>query len=167
MRGKKLVERDEYLQKIRAAVDARAGRDFFLVARTDALAVAGLDEAVARVQAAREAGADASFIEAPDSLEQLQAIGRCVPAPNVANMIDGGKTPVLPREQLAELGFQLILYPLAGLFAAARALERVYTKLRADGTTLGAEVPTMGFPEFNALIGVEEKYRLAERFGVN
>jgi 2,3-dimethylmalate lyase len=167
MRGKKLVERDEYLHKIRAAVDARAGRDFFLVARTDALAVVGMDEAVARVQAAREAGADASFIEAPDSLEHLQAIGRRSPAPNVANMIDGGKTPVLPTEQLAELGFQLILYPLAGLFAAARALERVYTKLRADGTTLGAEVPTLGFSEFNTLIGVEEKYRLAERFGVS
>ena len=167
MRGKKLVERDEYLHKIRAAVDARAGRDFFLVARTDALAVAGMDEALARVQAAREAGADASFIEAPDSLEHLQTIGRRSPAPNVANMIDGGKTPVLPREQLAELGFQLILYPLAGLFAAARALDRVYTKLRADGTTLGAEVPTMGFSEFNTLIGVEEKYRLAERFGVS
>ena len=167
MRGKRLVERDEYLHKIRAAVDARAGRDFFLVARTDALAVAGMDEAVARVQAAREAGADASFIEAPDSLEQLQIIGRRAPAPNVANLIDGGKTPVLPAEQLAELGFQLILYPLAGLFAAARALERVYAKLRADGTTLGAEVPTMGFSEFNTLIGVEEKYRLAERFGVD
>ncbi len=167
MRGKRLVERDEYLHKIRAAVDARAGRDFFLVARTDALAVAGMDEAVARVQAAREAGADASFIEAPDSLEHLQIIGRRAPAPHVANLIDGGKTPVLPTEQLAELGFQLILYPLAGLFAAARALERVYTKLKADGTTLGAEVPTMGFSEFNTLIGVEEKYRLAERFGVS
>ncbi len=166
MRGKRLVERDEYLHKIRAAVDARAGRDFFLVARTDALAVVGMDEAVARVQAAREAGADASFIEAPDSLEQLQVIGRRSPAPNVANMIDGGKTPVLPTEQLAELGFQLILYPLAGLFAAARALDCVYTKLRADGTTLGTEVPTMGFSEFNTLIGVEEKSRLAERFGV-
>ena len=87
------------------------------------------------------------------------------PAPNVANMIEGGKTPVLPKAQLAELGFHLILYPLAGLFAAARAMERVYAKVQADATTLGEEQQLMTFAEFNTLIGVEEKYRLAERFG--
>jgi 2,3-dimethylmalate lyase len=166
MRGKKIVERVEYLHKIRAAVEACAGRDFFIVARTDALAVAGLEEALARVAAAREAGAHASFVEAPASLEQLQAIGRDSPAPNVANMVEGGKTPLLPREQLAELGFHLILYPLAGLFATARVLERVYGKLRRDGTTRGEDLQLMTFAEFNELIGVEDKYRLAERFGV-
>lgn len=165
MRGKKLVEREEYVHKIRAAVEARAGRDFFIVARTDAVAVAGLEEAIGRVQAAREAGADAGFVEAPASLEQLQTIGRRCPAPNVANMIEGGKTPVLPKAQLAELGFHLILYPLAGLFAAARAMERVYAKVQTDATTVGEEPHLMTFAEFNALIGVEEKYRLAERFG--
>ena len=166
MRGKRVIERDEYMQKIRAAVEARAGRDFFIVARTDALAVEGIDEAVARVTAARAAGADASFIEAPDSLERLAEIGRRSPAPNVANMIEGGKTPVLPKDELAELGFHLILYPLAGLFAAARAIELMYQKLRADGTTLGEEHRLMTFPEFNDLIGVEEKYAQAQRFGV-
>ena len=165
MRGKRLIEREEYVQKIRAAVEARAGRDFFIVARTDALAVAGMDEAVARVTAARQAGADASFIEAPLSLEHLAEIGRRAPPPMVANMIEGGKTPVLPQEQLAAMGFQLILYPLAGLFAAAQAIETVYEKLRRDGTTLGEESRLMGFERFNQLIGVAEKYALAERFG--
>jgi 2-methylisocitrate lyase-like PEP mutase family enzyme len=165
MRGKRLVDRDEYVHKIRAAVEARAGQDFFIVARTDALAVAGMDEAVARVCAAREAGADASFIEAPSSLDDLREIGRRAPAPNVANMIEGGRTPVLSYEQLTALGFHLILHPLCGLFAAAAAVERVYAKLRADGTTLGDDQRRMAFDEFNALIGVEEKYRLAERFG--
>ena len=166
MRGKRVIEREDYVQKIRAAVDARAGRDFFIVARTDALAVLGMDEAVARVTAARAAGADASFIEAPVSVEQLAEIGRRSPAPNVANMIEGGKTPVLPREQLAALNFQLILYPLAGLLAAARVLEHVYRKVFTDGTTLGGETQLMSFTEFNELIGVETKYALAERFGV-
>jgi 2-methylisocitrate lyase-like PEP mutase family enzyme len=72
MRGKRVIERDEYIHKIRAAVEAKAGRDFFIVARTDALAAVSLDEAIARVEAAREAGADASFVEAPESLEQMK-----------------------------------------------------------------------------------------------
>ena len=75
------------------------------------------------MEAARAAGADASFVEALGSLDELRAIGRRAPAPNVANMIEGGRTPVLPRDRMADLGFQLILYPLTGLFAAARALE--------------------------------------------
>ena len=166
MRGKRVIGRDDYVQKVRAAVDARAGRDFFIVARTDALAVEGLDEAIARVEAARAAGADASFVEAPGSLEDLRAIGRRSPAPNVANMIEGGGMPVLPEDRMAELGLQLILYPPTGLFAAARAIEAMYRKLRADGTTLGDEGWLMTFAEFNELIGAEERHALAERFGV-
>src|SRR5687767_15766171 len=112
MRGKKVIEREEYVDKIRAAVEARAGRDFFIVARTDALAAVSLDEAIARVEAAREAGADASFVEAPESLEQMKEVGRRAPKPMVANMIENGRTPVLSRQQLAEMGFALLLYPL-------------------------------------------------------
>lgn len=167
MRGKRVVERDEYVQKIRAAVDARDGRDFFIVARTDALAVLGLDEAVARVEAAREVGADASFVEAPGSVDQLAEIGRRSPAPNVANMLEGGKTPLLPRERLAEMGFGLIVYPLSGLFAAARALEGIYSKLLADATTAGEEHRLMTFREFNDLIGLGAKYAMAARYGVD
>jgi 2,3-dimethylmalate lyase len=165
MRGKRIIDREEYLQKIRAAADARAGRDFFIVARTDALAVAGMDEAVSRISAARQAGADASFIEAPGSVEQLAEIGRRVPAPRVANMIEGGRTPVLSRQELVDLGFQLILYPLAGLYAAAQAMTAVYQKLRRDGTTMGSDVPIMPFERFNELIGVDAKYALTERYG--
>jgi methylisocitrate lyase len=166
MRGKRVIEREEYLDKIRATVDTRGKADFFIVARTDALAAGGLDEAIARVTAAREAGADASFVEAPNSLDELAQIGRRAPAPVVANMIEKGKTPVLPKDKLVELGFHLILYPLAGLFAAAHGLANIYQKIRADQTTLGAVQQLMAFDEFNALIGVEEKYALAERYGV-
>ena len=166
MRGKKVVERDEYIQKIHAAVEARDGRDFFIVARTDAEQVHGLDEAIARVEAARDAGADASFVEAPGNWEQLAEIGKRSPAPNVANMIEGGKTPVLPKQELSDMGFHLILYPLAGLYAAANAVEAIYRKLKNDETTLGEEDRLMGFGDFNKLIGVEDKYTMAKRFGV-
>jgi methylisocitrate lyase len=166
MRGKRVIEREEYLDKVRAAVDTRGKADFFIVARTDSLAAVSLDEAIARVAEARAIGADASFVEAPNSLAEMTEIGRRAPAPVVANMIEKGKTPVLPKQKLVELGFQLILYPLAGLFAAARGLATIYEKIRADDTTLGAESQLMAFDEFNELIGVEAKYAMAERYGV-
>ena len=164
MRSKKVIDSQDYVQKIRAAVDARGDRDFFIVARTDALAAVDLDEAIRRVQAAREAGADASFVEAPTSLDDLEAIGQRSPAPNVANMIEGGRTPVLPKQRLIDLGFQLILYPLTALFASARLIESVYRTLKEDGTTQRETERLMTFAEFNALIGVDEKYALTERF---
>jgi methylisocitrate lyase len=166
MRGKRVIEREEYLDKIRAAVDTRGEADFFIVARTDSLAAVSLEEAIARVTEARALGANASFVEAPNSLAEMAEIGRRAPAPVVANMIEKGKTPVLPKQKLVELGFQLILYPLAGLFAAARGLATIYEKIRSDDTTLGAENQLMAFDEFNDLIGVEAKYALAERYGV-
>ena len=165
MRGKRVIDRDDYIQKIRAAVETKGEDDFFIVARTDALAAVGLDEAIARVEAARAAGADATFVEAPSSLEELREIGRRAPKPTVANMIEQGKTPVLEQTQLAELGFDLILYPLAGLYASAHALTTVYTRLAGDGTTSRVRQQLMAFEQFNQLIGVDEKRALAQRFG--
>ena len=164
MRGKKVIERGEYIDKIRAAVETRADHDFFIVARTDAVAAVGFDEAVARMEEARAAGADASFIEAPESVEQMKQVCSRAPAPNVANMIEGGKTPVLPRDELVEIGYQLIVQPLSGLYAAARALDEIYRSLLANQTTLGQEKSLMRFDQFNELIGVDEKFALAERY---
>jgi len=164
MRGKKVIDASNYIDKIRAADAARDGRDFFIVARTDALAVGGMDDAIARVQAARQAGADGSFIEAPTSLDELAEIGRRSPAPNVANMIVGGRTPFLPKDELAKLGFQLIVHPLAGLFSAAKAIQRTCRKLQATGGASGDEDHQMSFTEFNELIGLEEKYALGQQF---
>ena len=165
MRGKRVIDRDDYIQKIRAAVETKGDRDFFIVARTDALAAMDLDEAIARVEAARAAGADATFVEAPSSLDELREVGRRAPKPTVANMIEQGKTPVLEQTQLAELGFDLILYPLAGLYASAHARTTVYDRLRGDGTTSGVRQQLMAFEQFNELIGVDEKVALARRFG--
>lgn len=165
MRGKRIVDRQEYLQKMRAAVEARGDADFFIVARTDALAVVGLEEAIERVCAAREIGADGSFVEAPESIDQLAEIGRRCPGPNVANMLTGGKTPIVPTPQLAKLGFHLILYPLEGLFASARAIERVYRELKSTGTIGAGSPDRMAFAEFNRLIGADAKYAMAQRLG--
>ena len=163
MQGKRVVSREAWLEKVRAAVDTRGRRDFFIVARTDALAAVGMDEALARVEAARAAGADATFVEAPASLDELREIGRRAPRPTVANMVEQGRTPVLGRSELAALGFDLILYPVAGLYASAQALTGVYRHLHEAGTTPGAE-PLMPFERFNELIGVDESRALAARF---
>jgi 2-methylisocitrate lyase-like PEP mutase family enzyme len=164
MQGKRVVDRQEYLEKIGAAVEARADHDFFIVARTDALAAVGLDEALDRVEAARAAGADATFVEAPGSLEELAEVGRRAPKPTVANMVEHGRTPVVPHEQLAEMGFNLVLYPVTGLYASAHALTAAYGHLRAQGTSTGSGDRLMTFDEFNALVGVDEKYALAQKW---
>ena len=163
MEGKRVIGRHDYIRKIRAAVEAKGDRDFFIVARTDAVAAVGLDEAIGRVEAARSAGADATFVEAPRSLDELREIGRRAPKPTVANMVEQGKTPVLEQTALAELGFTLIVYPVTGLYAAAHALTTVYERLHADGTTGGVTPQLMGFEQFNRLIGMNEKQALAAR----
>ncbi len=165
MRGKRVVARAEYLARIRAAVDARGDRDFFIVARTDAIADGGLDEALARAEAAREAGADATFVEAPRSPAELAAVGRRAPRPTVANMVERGRTPLRSREDLAALGFQLILYPLTGLLAAARALETAYGRLQAEGGSAGQQDGLFEFDRFNDLLDADAKQDLADRYG--
>jgi methylisocitrate lyase len=164
MRGKKVIPKNEYLSKIRAAVDARQDADFFIVARTDAIAANGVDAAIERAEAAKALGADATFIEAPRTLEELEEVARRAPKPTVANMIEQGRTPVLPQQELADLGFQLILYPLAGLYASAKALETIYTQLQTNGTTTGHEDQLLSFERFNDLIGVDQKYAEAEKY---
>jgi methylisocitrate lyase len=160
MRGKRVIPVEEHVQKIRAAVRARADADCFVVARTDARQAVGLDEAIARARAYREAGADALFVEAPQSLEELREIGRQLPGPLVANMVEQGVTPQLSVEELGALGFQLIVYPVSALFAAARAMEEVYGALRRDGSTRAVRDRMLAFDDFNRLIGLEEKYAL-------
>ena len=154
MSGKQIINRDEYIDKIRAAVAARNGKDFFIVARTDALAVVGMEEAQARMAEARTAGADGFFIEAPADEAQLRHIAATAPKPLVANMIQGGKTPLLPLTDLRDIGYALVLYPLAGLYATAHALATTYRQLRTGG--FPGDQPIVDFDTFNSLIGAEE-----------
>jgi methylisocitrate lyase len=164
MRGKRVIPAAEHAQKIRAAVHARADADCFIVARTDARAAVGLDDAIARALTFKDAGADALFVEAPESIDELREIGRRLPPPLVANMVEGGTTPLLPAAELAALGFQLIVYPLAGLFAAARAMADVLGRLCADGDTAAVRARLLGFADFNDIIGLDAAYALDAAF---
>jgi methylisocitrate lyase len=164
MRGKRVIPVGEQVQKIRAAVKARGDGDCFIVARTDARAAVGLEDAIARALAFKDAGADALFVEAPQSLDELREIGRRLPPPLVANMVEQGVTPQLPAAELAALGFHMIVYPLSGLFAATKAMGEVYERLRQDGDTAAVRERLVGFDAFNAIIGLDEKYALDEAF---
>jgi methylisocitrate lyase len=164
MQGKQVVERREWLSKLRAVVSERGRRDLFLVARTDARAAVGLDEAIARGQAARDLGADAVFIEAPESVAEFERIARAIPGPKVANMVEGGKTPLLPPDELHALGFDLVVTPLAALLSAAKAVRDTFAELRRAGTMRGQLDRLLSFDEFNGLIDLERHYALERRF---
>jgi methylisocitrate lyase len=164
MRGKQVVERGEWLSKLRAVRSCAERADLFLVARTDARAVLGLDEAIARGRAARDLGADAVFIEAPESAAELERIAAAIPGPKVANMVEGGATPLLAPEELHALGFDLIVTPLAALLASARAIRDAYATLRRCGTMRGQLDRMFSFAEFNALMDLERHYALERQF---
>jgi methylisocitrate lyase len=164
MSGKQVVPTDDHAAKLRAAVDARGERDLFIVARTDARQPLGLDAAIERCLAYKEAGADALFVEAPLSVEELERVAAALPGPLVANMIERGVTPHLPRSELERLGFNLIVCPLAALFAAARAVGEVLSELRDRETTAGALDSMLAFDELNELVGLEARYADEARY---
>jgi 2-methylisocitrate lyase-like PEP mutase family enzyme len=156
--GKQVIPTAEHAAKIRAAADARGERDLFIVARTDARQPHGLDEAIARCLAYKEAGADALFVEAPQSMEELERIGKELPPPVVANMIERGVTPHLTRQELKDLGFQLIVCPLAALYAATKAAQKVLTELRDKETTAALYDDLTTFDEFGELVELKKRY---------
>lgn len=164
MRGKSVVPMEEHVQKIRAAVDARGDHPFIITARTDARGPLGLDEAIKRGKAYKEAGATLIFVEAPKTIEEMKRIAAEVPPPLVVNCIEGGQTPDLSLDQLHELGYLSVGYVLSGLFASARALDLTYRHLLEHGDTTGIRDRMMDFTEFTELIGVREKYELDEKY---
>ena len=156
--GKQVIPADEMVAKIKAAVDARVDRDLMIMARTDALGVHGIDDAIERMHRYLEAGADLSFVESPVSVEQMQRITREIPAPNMANMLSGGRTPILTARELQDLGFALAAYPTMLTYVMARAAERALEHLR-DHESLAGLTDAMEFDEFNQVIGLEELRR--------
>lgn len=164
MKGKQVIPLDEQVKKLRAAVEAKGDDDFFIVARTDSRQALGLDEAIKRGLAFNAAGADAVFIEAPESKEEMKQISRHVPGPLVANMLERGVTPLMGPGELTELGFNLVVWPLAPLYAVAKSLTDVYTTLRRDGSTLAILDRLMPFDDFNRVVGLEEKYALDAKY---
>lgn len=164
MRGKAIVPLEEHVEKISAARDARGDADFLIVGRTDARAVAGLDEAIRRGLAMKEAGADLVFIEAPQGVNEMRRITAEIPPPLLVNMVEGGHTPLLPLKELQEIGYEVAVYPVTAILTAARALERAYTHLARSGDTAAITPDMMGFEEFGTLVGLDDKYALAEKY---
>ena len=162
--GKLVVPAEEWLSKLRAVLEARGDRDLFLVARTDAREAVSLDEAIHRGKAAYELGVDAVFIEAPQSLEEMRAIAKEIPGPLVANMIEKGRTPLMTPSELHGLGFDLIVSPLTGLFAAARALREVYSILKEKGTARDNLDKLIPFDDFNDIMDLQSHLALDQRY---
>jgi len=156
--GKQVIPTSEHAAKLRAAAEARGERDLFIVARTDARQPLGLDEAIKRCLSYKEAGADALFVEAPQSVEELEQIARELPPPLVANMIERGVTPHLSRSELKDLGYQLIVCPLAALYAATKAAVKVLTELKERETTAALYDDLTTFDEFGELVELQKRY---------
>ncbi|HEY7554900.1 MAG TPA: isocitrate lyase/PEP mutase family protein [Candidatus Binatia bacterium] len=164
MKGKQVIALAEQLNKLRAAIDARKDQDFFIVARTDSRQALGLSEAITRGIAFKEAGADAVFIEAPQNKEEMKEIARQVPGPLVANMLERGVTPLMDPAELKELGFQMIVWPLAPLYSVAKTLAETYGTLRREGSTIKILDKLMPFDDFNEIVGLNEKYAADARY---
>jgi carboxyvinyl-carboxyphosphonate phosphorylmutase len=156
MEGKQVVSTDEMITKIKAAVDARVDDDLMIMARTDSLAVYGIDEAIERGNRCAEAGADIIFIEAPPSIENMRRVCREVKAPMSANMVEGGKTPILTANELQDIGYSIATFPLSTLYAAAYGVRSVMEALSRTGTTVGYMEKMITFTDFNNLVGLDK-----------
>jgi 2,3-dimethylmalate lyase len=166
MSGKLLVGADEMVGKLRAAVEARRDPDLLIIARTDAVAVTGVDDAIARARSFADAGADVLFVEAPTSEDDIVRVAKELRnvAPLVFNWAEGGKTPPLSLERITELGFSLVIYPIGTLLAATAGIRALLATLKAEGTPVSALPGLPAFDEFTDLIGLPEVQRLEERF---
>ena len=163
-KNRRVIPKSEMVDKIKVAVDSRHSPDLLLIARTDARTAHGLEEALERGHAYAEAGADILFIESPETEEELARIGASFSIPVLANMVDGGRTPILKADQLQALGFSLAIHPGLGFLAAGGVLREVYTYLKRTGTSTGHGLPFYPFEEFNKLIGFEDIWAFEEKY---
>ena len=163
--GRRVVPLDEMLRKIEVAVEARGSDDFLIVARTDSRGSLGLDEAIRRGRAFSRIGADVVFIESPGSEEEFERIGEEIDAPLLANMVEGGFSPILPAQTLARLGFTIALYPGTGFLTVAKALQDVYGHLQSSRSSLGLPVETFSIGEMHDLMGFGAVWEFEKRWG--
>jgi len=162
--GKDVIPKDEMVAKLKAAVDARVDPDLMILARTDARAVEGFEAALDRARAYQAAGADFLFIEAPLTKEELLAIPREVPGIHLCNMVIGGKTPLLPREELAAAGYAVICYANAALQASLLAMQGVLGHLNEKGSIVGIEDRLMMFAERQKVLDADKFRELEKRY---
>jgi methylisocitrate lyase len=164
MAGKDVISKDDYIPKLKAALEARRSKDFVIVARTDARAPIGLGEAIERGKAYRKAGADVIFVEAPTSIQELKKVADEIDAPLVANMIEDGVTPNLPASELLKLGYRVAVFPLSGLYSATYAMREVFEELKKSGATKQTRKMMVTFKDFNRFIDLQKYTDLEKRY---
>jgi 2,3-dimethylmalate lyase len=163
--GRRVIPMREMCLKVEVAAEARRSDDFLIIARTDARTGLGLDEAIARGKAYAKAGADIVFIESPESEAEMVRIGQEVDAPLLANMVEGGRTPLLPAARLQQIGYAIAIYPAVGFLAMAAAAERVYGHLLRHGDSTGLpSQETYGFGRMCELMGFPEVWDFEKRW---
>lgn len=160
--GRRVVALEDMVAKIKVASDSRSSADFLIIARTDSRTSLGLDEALRRGEAFAEAGADVVFIEAPETVEEMQMINDRIGKPTLANMVSGGNTPILSSAKLAELGFAIAIHPALGFLAMGHALKAAYGELAETGDVAGAQLDD--FKEFSKLMGFEDVWEFDRKW---
>ncbi len=172
MIGRQVISKEEMVGKIKAAVDTREG-NMMIMARTDARTVYGIDEALDRAQAYKEAGADILFVESPEGKDEMKKINDTLNCLTIANMVEGGRTPLMVNDELKSLGFNLVIYPTASVYVVTKAMVDLWEGLKRDGTTANMIDMMIDFPKFNELMGlprireIESKYATGRDVATN
>ncbi len=164
MEGKQVIPAEEMVAKIKAALDARTDPDFVLMARTDALAVYGIDEAIRRGNLYRETGANLIFIEAPQTIEDMKKINREIAAPTLANNVEGGKSPLLTAKELESIGYNVAVFPISSTYCIAKAVTDLMKELKEKGTTKSFLDRMITFTSFNELVGLPDIRKKEESY---
>jgi 2-methylisocitrate lyase-like PEP mutase family enzyme len=166
MLGRRVIAAEDMAAKVRVAAESRSDKNFLIIARTDARTTHGLDEALRRAEQYLKAGADVLFVESPESVEEMRKIGETFKGvPLLANMVEGGRTPVLDKRGLEEVGYKIAIFPAVGFLSMGAVLEKVYSELKEKGSSKGISVPFYDFQKFSAMMGFDwvaefdKKYR--------
>ena len=162
--GRRVIPMEDMVRKIRVAVDSRSSPDFLVIARTDARTSLGLDEALRRAEAYARAGADILFVESPESEDEMRKIGQTVDKPLLANMVEGGRTPVLSHSELESIGYKLAIFPVTALLAATQAMKTVYAQFQRTGSSVNSDAGLMPFAELTQLMGFEDVWAFERQY---
>lgn len=162
--GRRVIPMADMVRKIQVASDARSSSDFLIIARTDARSALGLGEALRRADAYARAGADILFVESPETEDEMRQIGRSSDLPLLANMVEGGRTPVLSQQALEAMGYKLAIFPVTALLAATQAMKAVYESFKQTGSSADIAGPLMPFSELTQLMGFEEIWAFEKRY---
>lgn len=162
--GRRVIPMEDMVRKIKVAVDSRRSQDFLIIARTDARTTLGLDEALRRAEAYAKAGADVLFVESPESEDEMRRICASIDKPLLANMVEGGRTPVLSKQALQDLGYKLAIFPVSALLAATHAMKLLYEHVAKTGSTVGTSGELLAFSELTRLMGFEDIWAFERKY---